>query len=292
MLSFVLAAMAEKFAGRILLHEFQFLSNHFHLLLTDIDGCLPEFMCELDSLLTRNLNAIHGESGSGIEGYNAVAVQDDDKVLEHAVYTLANVCSAHLVRRAAQWDGPSSDALEYGETLAVERPNDGIWKYADDRDRRHRKRRQRRSPMNAERGRRRCRTKMPKVARMQLVRPPGFQQLSDAQLRRLVRERLEKREDELIRQRRRQGRKVLGMRKVRLQPYWASPRNTEDMFRTTPSVSGRSKWARIEALARRAEFIEVYRQARDAFRAGERDVVFPHGTWLMKQRFDVRCHSP
>lgn len=292
-MEYVLAATAQKFADRIHLHEYEFLSNHFHLLLTDVGRCLPEFMQDLDSALATALNAIHGTSGSCIEkGYNAVAVQDADKVLEHAVYTLANACSAHLVQRTRHWCGLSSLRRKYGHAFEVRRPKDGKWKYTDEQERSRHKRKRRCVPMNAARERRRSRTTMPAVAVMQLVRPPIFPELSDAELRRCIAEKLDQRERELIEQRRRDGTKVLGMARVEGQKYWMSPESVEDIFRTRPSVSARSKWARIDALGRREKFMAAYRCALEAFCAGQRDVVFPRGTWLMRQRFGVRCHSP
>ena len=56
---FALAVKLEEFrnAGKLVLHEFEFMSNHYHLLGTDITGCLPDFVQQLNSLIARELNA-------------------------------------------------------------------------------------------------------------------------------------------------------------------------------------------------------------------------------------------
>jgi hypothetical protein len=123
------------------------------------------------------------------------------------------------------------------------------------------------------------------------VRPKIFTELSDVELRQRVEAELKAREDALIAERRKNGRPVVGMKAVKKQKCWMCPASTEDMFKTTPSVSARSKWVRIEALAEHAEFLAAYRQAWDAFVAGARDVVFPFGTWLMRTRFGFPCHT-
>ena len=85
------------------------------------------------------------------------------------------------------------------------------------------------------------------------------------------------------------GWKVLGMRPVTEQ-HWADfPDKTEPRFGTVPKASGSNKWARMEVLQRCARFQEAYAEARDAYVAGDREVEFPCGTWLMRRRFNVRC---
>jgi REP element-mobilizing transposase RayT len=282
---YALAVTAEQYG--IALHEFKFMSNHGHILLTDVEGRLPDFMRDLNSLISRQLNAHRGHRGTNIEkGYNAVAPQDDEKVLDHAVYTLANACSAHLVKRTRHWKGVSSFGMKYGEVVLVPRPKVGMWKH-EDADRQDTPRRK--HGQNPNRAGRRCRSKLPEQAKLVLVRPNVMEHLSDDELRAQILERLDARERELIQERKRTGKKVMGMKAVLAQDWQSSPRSKEDLFRTTPSFSGRSKWARIEAAQRRRTFLERHAQARTAFNAGTRDVEFPYGTWLMRRRHNVRC---
>ena len=134
---------------RMDVHEVLCMSNHFHALMTDVDGVLPEFMGYFDSLLARSLNAMRGTSGSVFEKkYSLVEVTDDEKAIEHAMYTLANPCSANLVKRSKQWPGFSTLRMKYGDTRAIERPRIGLWK----REAQVENRRRKKGAIRSERG--------------------------------------------------------------------------------------------------------------------------------------------
>jgi hypothetical protein len=47
----------------------------------------------------------------------------------------------------------------------------------------------------------------------------------------------------------------------------------------------------IEALQQNARFLEEHEVARRAFVAGNRDVVFPYGAYLMRVRYGCACAS-
>ena len=168
-LDFAVKATAAKYRGRIALHEYEFLSNHFHLLGTDVDGCLPDFMRDLNALLSKQLNALRGTRGTNIEkDYNLVVVNmtTGDRAVEHAVYILANAVQAHLVERTSEWQAPNSFALEYGQPVVAERPEAGLWlgKLAHaERDT------SRRSKRAAYAGK----STVPKRVEFELVRPPA-----------------------------------------------------------------------------------------------------------------------
>jgi hypothetical protein len=53
------------------------------------------------------------------------------------------------------------------------------------------------------------------------------------------------------------------MKRVLRQSWSDTPSTSRVLFETTPRVSGRSKWARIEALGRRLDFEAEYVVARD-----------------------------
>jgi REP element-mobilizing transposase RayT len=275
LLIYCLAAILDKYKGRIQLHEFEFMSNHYHFLLTDVDACLPQFMCDLNSLIGRSLNAERGIKGTCIEkGYNIVAPRDDAKVVKHAVYTLANACAAHLVRRTKDWLGPSSFRYSYGESVTVERPQAGLWA----------------EPGKAKR--RRKPSKFPKEVELELVRPPVCRHLSDAQLRKHILESVEACESQAQRERKKNGRSVIGMAEILKQGWWECPKSRETTHGTEPTVSASSKWLRIEALKQRKAFLEAYRDAWNRYRAGEENVVFPYGTWKMRVLHNMRCAGP
>ena len=53
-----------------------------------------------------------------------------------------------------------------------------------------------------------------------------------------------------------------------------------------------NKWRRIEALGRQRSFVESYFEAFTLYRGGNRDVVFPEGTYALRYRVGVRCGPP
>jgi putative transposase len=272
---YLLAVAAREFGVHV--HEVLCMSNHFHVLLTDVRGQLPDFMHYFDSLLARSLNACRGSSGSVFEKeYGLVVETDEDKVIEHAVYTLANPCTEHLVRRSRQWPGFSTLHLPYGQKVRIARPKVGLWKDDPMPNKRARPQRQGKP------------SRLPDVIDFELVRPPVWRELDDAQLREEVRRRLDGRELQLIEARRQTGMDVLGVRHVLSQRWDGSPREPEQLYTTKPRVAG-SGWA--QELQRIREFVVAHARARARFLAGHRDVLWPVGTWQMRVRHGVPCET-
>ncbi len=81
----------------------------------------------------------------------------------------------------------------------------------------------------------------------------------------------------------------VGPDRVTTQNPLARPVGDEPRRNPSPRVAGRSKWKRIEALARLAEFGHAYRQALARWKAGMRDAVFPSGTWHMRVQHGACC---
>ena len=269
---YCLAVVLERYRREhgLRLLEFLFMSNHFHLLLYNEAPCVPDFMRDLNALLSRALNSMRGISGTNFEkNYSLVQVLDPEHALEHAVYTLANPVAANLVTRARKWPGASSVGMRYGEPFEVARPDVGLWK--TDSDAPH------------------MRSKLPESATIVLDRPPCRPELDDDALREDVWKRLRAREDELAVERRRRGGRVLGARAVRRMRFFELP-PPEELFRRKPTFSGVAGVMRKAAAAAMTAFQRAYREASTRFRAGHRDVVFPAGTWLYRVRFGAACH--
>lgn len=282
---YAFAYACQKFG--VLVHELTILSNHGHLVATFPRGNAPDFMELFGSLAARSLNAIIGINGSTIEkGYSSVAVQDGTRVLEHCAYTLANPCAADLVTRARHWKGVTTAGMRYGESRTIKKPNCGIWTPMDAGSKKsgRRRRRDARCPT------RRSRSVLPDTIEFVLVRPDGFPAMSDEELRAEVERRVTEREEGAEARRAEAGKRVMGMKRVKAQ-FWGAMPGKEDLFGREPTVSASSRWARVEALARRRGFLDAYREARRRWLAGDADVVFPYGTWLLRRRFGVRCQQ-
>jgi putative transposase len=75
---------------------------------------------------------------------------------------------------------------------------------------------------------------------------------------------------------------VTRMHGVFEQKWWECPSSFAPRRTLRPTVAGKNKWARIDALQRAGEWLAEYYEALRRFVGGERDVVFPRGTWHMR----------
>jgi hypothetical protein len=234
-------------------------------------------------LISRELNAIRGISGTNIEkGYNLVRIEGEVRFVEHAVYTLANPCRANLVARSKHWKGVSSRDMRYGQPLIVRRPKHGLWSGKVAHANRAASKRSKRAAFAG-------RSKMPETAELVIDRPPVMTDLTDEELRAHVLKLLDQRELELIAERKKRGSGVLGWTKVVAQRYLEIPQNTEELFTKTPSFSASHAWERIALAIKQSRFVQAYYAAVKRYKNGEHDVVFPVGTWLMRKRFGACC---
>ena len=284
-LDFALKAIAAKYAGRIALHEYEFLSNHYHLLGTDREGCLPDFMRDLNAVVSKQLNALRGTRGTNIEkDYNLVIVNmtTGDRAIEHAVYILANAVQAHLVERTVEWRAPNSFALEYGQRVVAERPEAGLWLGKIAHAERSASRQSKRAAYAGK-------STVPKHVEFELVRPPVRPDLSDRELRELIRARVEEVENRLIEERKHNGRRVAGWSAVVAKCYTDIPATSEEFFGVKPTHSGDDAQTLAAAHHRRRRFRADYRAALRDYLDGVKKVVFPFGTWLMRRIFRAPC---
>jgi REP element-mobilizing transposase RayT len=257
---YVLAVAARRYG--ICVHAFCVLSNHFHLVVTDPGACLPAFEQYLDSLVARALNAALGrwESFWAPSSYSAVALATPRDIVDKAAYVLANPVAAGLVRQGRNWPGLWSAPEQIGSgPLAAKRPSTFF----------------------------RAKGYMPDAVDLVLTPPPGFESASD--FRERLCEALAALEERARHELASEGRGFAGAGKVLSQRPTAQPRPREPRRELNPRVAARDKWKRIEALSRLVEFLHAYRQAWSARRAGESDVVFPAGTYLMRIAHGVQC---
>jgi len=92
------------------LHAAVFMSNHFHLVLTDPNGELPVFMHLLDLNLAKVMNQHEAYWGPLWEQrqYHRTICADDDAILDSIAYGLANPVTAGLVRNPEDWPGANT----------------------------------------------------------------------------------------------------------------------------------------------------------------------------------------
>jgi REP element-mobilizing transposase RayT len=261
---FCLAVAAEKTG--VLLHNFCVLSNHFHVVATDVHGNLPTFMHWLNEYVAKCVNAELGrwEFFWSPGSYSAVALVDREDVINKLVYVFTNPVDAGLVPRHEQWPGAGSLLADIdGDPQVVQRP-EGFF---------------------------RAQGPVPATASLQMVSPSMFDGERSECLAG-VGTRILEREREAQRQAQQQGLRFLGARGVLAQSTFSRPSSSEPRRGLSPRVASRDKWQRIEALQRLKRFVEAHRVALKRFVDGDRATVFPFGTYGMRVRFGVPCSGP
>ncbi len=248
----------------VLVHGYAVLSNHYHLVLTDVHGNLPLFMGWLNKHVAKSINARLGRWENLFDSgkYSAVALEDEGAVRDKLAYTLANPVDAGLVEKARQWPGCWSHPNRIdGAPITVERP-EGFFRKSG---------------------------AMPAEISIQLTRPPSFEHMSPKAFRRMLKDDLAERESAARTRVAEEGRSFLGIRSIRAQSPFDRPKTREPRTNLNPRIACRDKWKRIEAIGRRKVFLNRYRQAFSAWREGNTEAVFPVGTYWMRHHAGARC---
>ena len=260
--AYVAAVIAKKLG--IWLHAITALSNHWHVCLTDPHGNIVAFERDCHQFIARAVNAHHGEFESlwSSEPTSRVECEEPDDLVGKIAYTMANPVEAGMVRHGKSWPGvrrawPSKPRV-------IKRPP--------------------RFFRGEKKG-----GKWPKEAVLEFVRPPGYDELSDDELAAVIGAAIEEREAQARAQRDADGKPFLGRRAVLAQSRHGRPRTREPRFGTSPKVACRNKWRRIERLQANRQWQVDYQAALASWRAGERDVVFPAGTYKMRVLHGVQC---
>jgi hypothetical protein len=239
-------------------------SNHYHGVVVDNDGRLPEFLGHFHKLFAKHQNCLRGrwEALWATEQTSIVELITPEDVLAKMVYTIANPVSSHLVEKVRHWPGVESlTSIEEDLPLVASKPSRFF-----DRD-------------NAD---------LPDVIQLGFRRAPGFERLSHDQYVNLVCEQVDMAVAKAAEERREKGIKLLG-RKAVLRQNWNDRPNTHEPRRgLSPRVACRNKWARIEALQRNQAFLDQYRGARADHLAGH-EAVFPVGTWWLCRYAGLTC---
>jgi len=261
-------ALAAKVCG-VEVHSFVFLSNHHHIVLTDVYGTLPFFCQIFHSLVARGLNFYHGRRGYLWDqgSYSAVHLETAEDVLDAIEYTRLNPVQAELVERCLEWPGLISAPSELagGRRLGI-RPKFFFSK----------------------------RSKCPAEVELELQFPRIFKECGWTE--EVVIRRLEERivlQEVLIGERvKSAGRSFLGAEGVKRQSPFASPDSYEPQGQRNPSVAAKDKERRIAALERLVQFRREFASCRERFRDGDREVQFPWGTYGPKEVYGARVKSP
>lgn len=259
---FCLLYAAQRF--NIELHAFCFMSNHFHLVITDPDLKISPFMQWLDLIICRCLNAHYHRQGIlwAPGKFHAAKLCDDTTILEKIVYTITNPVKAALVKKPQHWPGVISLSRHYmGAPLCARRPRVYFGKNS----------------------------KVPPAVSLQLTVPKAFSHMSMVAFRQLLNQHLKARCEDLHAEIISQGRKFLGPEKVlEVSPEYR-PSNPFIDSEIIPLIACKDRELRKQHLRDYKVFFTEHRRCREAFRRGEREVRFPAGTNWWRQHVGVLC---
>jgi len=251
---YCLALAARKYG--VALHALCAMSNHYHLVLTDTEGVLPDFMAWLNRQLAMCVKRLRSWDEVVWEpnvAYSAVDLAGPAEVLDKVAYVILNPVSAALVRSPERWSGALStvETLRAG-VMGAKRPS--VW----------------------------FKDSAPERVSLTLTAPPCIPDEAGylGALKTLLTSRLGQVRAEL----RRQGRGVLGSTRVRKTVVTSRPVTRKERFGLNPTFSALTRAAWRDAVQRLRAFRVAYRAAYRAWRSGEQSVEFPVGTWWV-----VRC---
>jgi REP element-mobilizing transposase RayT len=250
----------------MILHAAVAMSNHVHVVASDPRGVYPDFLRDFNGLLARVVNAARGRWEHFWDSNQAsvVLLEDEAAQLDKVVYTLTNPVG--LVDSAADWPGATAlPAVLSGTTVVAKRP-EHFFRTQDDGG------------------------GMPATVELCFLPPPSLSALPRRDYSSLIKEHVDRVEAEAAVARRGARTAVLGKRRILAQRWNDKPSDAEPRRELSPSVACRDQWLRIERLQLNKRFQEIYRDARDAFRAGL-EAIFPCGTWLMRFRAPVQVSS-
>jgi hypothetical protein len=188
-----------------------------------------------------------------------VLLVSDADVLEKMAYTIANPTVAGLVRSPHEWPGVISH--RFGQLESVEMPD----VFFDDEG------------------------ELPEEVCLEFVRPAIFPEFGDEELSARLREAVATRVQRTRKDMQLRSLPFLGRTAVLRQAFSATPRTPAPRRNPSPRIASKSTPARIRAIQRMLAFVKEYRVALLSWRAGNRNVTFPAGTYALRIHAGIAC---
>jgi len=241
------------------------MSTHYHLVLSVADQRISQFFELFNAWLAKGVNVLRG-ARRGIVwepgGLSIVELKTVDAVIFEIAYCIVNPVAAGLVWRPQDWPGLSVQVEDLGRrVLSGSRP--GF--FFDPR-------------------------RWVPEASLTVTWPPCLLELGEDEARRLVAAEVARQVAQARAEIKARYGKVLGPVAARnASPFqraksWETFGALNPHFATGPGCVAE----RIEAAVELVAYLEDYRAAWRRYRAGESDLVFPYGCYLMRVRHGVR----
>ncbi|MCD6500071.1 MAG: transposase [Deltaproteobacteria bacterium] len=251
----------------VAIHAAVVMSNHWHAVVTDNRGHLPEFMATVDRLVANAINRMldRSENVWSSRHYSCVQLLTTEDILEKILYVLLNPVSAGLVAKGALWPGfrTSPKACTNGP-MSYRRPSVYF----------------------------RTGGHMPDAVPLTVTAPPGYEEFTNQDFAKMLEDEIRGEERARVALVRMKRQKFLGRQAVLRQSPWAFPYKEEERSSINPRLACRDRKKRKVAEERIRSFLIAYGDAWRAFRARDPGVEFPYGTYWMVRRAGVQCVSP
>lgn len=266
--TWLLAMLAPLFGVEV--HAVCVMSSHYHMVVSVADQRISDFFRDFNALLAKAVNVLRG-ARRGIVwepgGLSIVECKTIDAMIYEIAYCMVNPVAAGLVYRPEDWPGLNITLEDLGRrVLSAARPE----KFFDP-------------------------ARWDAAASLAVTLPPMLlRELGEDEALRRIRREVERQVALAHADRKQRGGRVLGaVAAQNVSPFeraksWETFGEIHPRFATGP---GRTE-EREEAKKELVGFLEGYRACWRRYRAGERDVVFPYGTYLMRVRHGVRVADP
>lgn len=250
----------------IRIHAISVESNHFHMVVTDTQGRLSDFMQELNRCAARCLLAYYRHRfpnrrletvWSNAQPFSATLLVTPNAVLDKIVYTLVNPVKDGLVRDFRNWVGLNTSPNDWRiESRTVERP--GFYFKST-----------------------------PETLSYRITAPPqlGELELAIATVEHHIRDAQQQAAVEL----RAQRRAVPSIAAILAIDPFDAPTTPRPVGKLNPAVAGGGDRKALSVAKQAIKLFRLaYRAAWEAFKGGAH-TIFPGGTLLMRSRFGQRC---
>ena len=262
-IKYCVALAAEKSGVR--LHALVFMSNHYHIVLTDVLGKLPLFTTELNRLLAKSLNVYHDRGENFWAGHvqpSHVLLPERADIYNKLLYLLNNPVEAGLVSKGKDWPGVR---LYVPGKVHCKRPKFYF--------------------RSEEEGGR-----MPKKLSFELSLPEVLGSKKEV-LRELEAE-VKASEVAIGNKRKSKGLGFLGAKVVKQQAVTSTPISKEWSSSISPRLACADKWRRAELLQLFKDFQVAYKDAWEQLKSGFKNVEFPLGTYRLARYSGVTIDVP
>lgn len=250
--------------SEIALHAFIGMPNHTHVLFTDKDGTgATKFLRTFHQLVALHLGRLQDLSGPFWcrSGPHLKLIRGPVSCLRKMVYTLTNAASAGLCDAPDDWFGLITRIRDIGVgPLTIERPA-ALTRFGG--------------------------TLLPESVTITIVPPPGYEHLTASEFRRLLRREVQERAATIRLNRTRPvaDRDSLEQRPILERPT-EPPRRRQAASRDAlmrDRIECDTLAMQLEAVESLRTFLTAYADAFERWRAGDREVRFPSGTYAMVQ---------